>query len=250
MSQFKFTAFGMFFLSACFSLSVQADTWSLGASLLYSESPYRGGQDRYLPIPVVNYEGDNFWVHSLQAGYYLWKTDQDRLSLTILGSPLGFDPKDDDLAEMKGLDKRRMTVMGGFSYLHRTPAWGTLRALLTGDMLDNSNGIAGDIAWLYRMQFGNLSLVPGMGATWTNGRYNRYYYGVSGSEANKTGIASYRPDDSWMPYAEVTASYRLNSHWNGFASVHYTALSSEVKESPIIDKRSQVLLWTGINYRF
>nr|WP_075182101.1 MipA/OmpV family protein [Pantoea sp. 1.19] len=239
---------GLFFLSGT-ALAAPSTPWSVGASVIYSESPYRGGQDRYLPVPVINYEGEDFWFRSLQGGYYLWKTPQDKLSLTILGSPQEYRPKDNDFGDMKSLDKRRMTLMGGVNYRHEAE-WGTVRTTLVGDVLNNSNGIIWDLTYLYRIQMGNLGLTPGIGALWNSGNQNRYYYGVSSHESARTGIDSYRPDDSWTPYVELTADYQFSSQWRGFVSGRYNRLGDEIKDSPMVDKSAQMLLWTGVSYSF
>ncbi|XNM78417.1 hypothetical protein ACLK19_12060 [Escherichia coli] len=34
------------------------------------------------PVPVINYEGDNFWFRGLGGGYYLWNDATDKLSIT------------------------------------------------------------------------------------------------------------------------------------------------------------------------
>lgn len=227
----------------------QAKPVTLGASLLYSQSPYKGGQDRYLPVPVINYEGEHFWLRSLQGGYYLWKDPQDQLSLTALGSPQQYDPDDNDLGDMKSLDKRRMTLMGGVEYRHQAE-WGIVRTNLLGDLLGKSDGIVWDLAYLYRFESGDFSLTPGIGAIWYSANQNRYYYGVSGHESARTGIDRYHPDDSWNPYVELSANYRLTDSWNAGLYGRYTRLADEVKDSPMVDRDSQISVWTGINYRF
>lgn len=249
MNHFKLKVLAAF-LPGCFTVcGVQAGPLSLGASVIYAESPYRGGQDRYIPVPVVNYEGENFWFHSLQAGYYLWKDPQNRLSLTLLGSPQKYDPGDNDLGDMKGLDKRRMTLMGGATYRHEAE-WGILRTTLLGDVLNNSNGIIWDLGWLYRFDLGQVSITPGIGATWNSANQNRYYYGVSGHEAAHTGIRSYRPDDSWSPYAELSVNYRISEQWNASLTGRYTRFDNEIKDSPMVDKSGQAIVYTGISYTF
>lgn len=217
--------------------------------MIYAQSPYRGGQDRYLPIPVINYEGENVWFHSLQGGYYLWKDQQNRLSLTLSGSPQQYDPDDNDLGDMKGLDKRHMTLMGGATYQH-SAEWGIVRTTLLGDMLNNSNGIFWDLAWLYRIDLGQFNVTPGIGATWNSANQNRYYYGVSGHESARTGISAYRPDDSWSPYVELSVNYQINKQWNASLVGRYTRFDDEIKDSPMIDKNGQTLLWTGVSYSF
>lgn len=249
MNTFKLSAFMLLSPALVTAFTAHADPLSLGASVIYAQSPYRGGQDRYLPVPVINYEGENFWFRSLQGGYYLWKDPQDQLSLTLLGSPQEYKPSDNDLGDMKGLDKRRMTLMGGLTYRH-TAEWGILRTALLGDVLNNSNGMIWDLTYLYRFQLGDFSLTPGIGAMWNSANQNRYYYGVSGHESARTGISRYNPDDSWSPYVELTASYQIATQWNIGITGRYTRFDSEIKDSPMIDKSGQATLWTGVSYSF
>ncbi|WP_409520911.1 MipA/OmpV family protein [Pantoea sp.] len=249
MNQFKLNAPAAIICALFFAHTAAAESLSLGASVLYAQSPYRGGQDRYIPVPVINYDGDNFWFHSLQGGYYLWKDPQNQLSLTLLGSPQQYDPGDNDLGDMKGLNKRRMTLMGGATYTHMAE-WGILRTALLGDVLNNSNGIIWDMTYLYRFNFGDFSLTPGIGAMWNSANQNRYYYGVSSHESARTGINRYQPDDSWSPYVELSASYQISPQWNASLVGRYTRFDSEIKDSPMIDKSGQTTLWTGISYTF
>ncbi|MFG6074915.1 MipA/OmpV family protein [Erwinia sp. OPT-41] len=249
MNYFKVSALAAL-LPVCFTAGVaHANPLTLGASVIYSQSPYKGGDDRYYPVPVINYEGDSFYVRSLTAGYYLWKDLQDQLSLTVLGSPQNFDPDDTDNKQLKALDKRHMTLMGGLAYRH-TADWGTIRTVLAGDMLDNSDGYIWDLTYLYSFHFGDFSLTPGIGALYSSENQNDYYYGISKNESRRSGLRSYEADDSWNPYLELTAAWSINQSWNATVAGRYTRLSDEVKDSPMVDKDSQVSVWTGISYTF
>jgi len=97
---------------------------------------------------------------------------------------------------------------------------------------------------------GDFSLTPGIGAIWNSANQNRYYYGVSGHESARTGISRYTPDDSWSPYVELNASYQISPQWNASLTGRYTRFDSEIKDSPMIDKSGQALIWTGISYTF
>ncbi|MBM7341113.1 MipA/OmpV family protein [Pantoea coffeiphila] len=249
MNHFKLTALAAF-LPLYFAAPVaQANPLTLGASVIYSQSPYKSGQDRYYPVPIVNYDGDSFYLNTLQAGYYLWKDSQDQLSLTVLGSPQNYDPDDADDGDMKSLNKRHMTLMGGLSYRH-TADWGIVRTTLAGDVLDNSNGIIWDLTYLYRFEFGQFSLTPGIGALWNSSNQNKYYYGISSAESDRSGLNRYDPDDSWSPYLELTGGWKISDSWNATVSGRYVRLGDEIKDSPMVDKSSQVLLWSGISYTF
>lgn len=57
--------------------------------------------------------------------------------------------------------------MGGFTYKHHE-SWGSLRGIISGDLLGKSNGIIADAAYLYPFELGNWSLQPGIGAVWEN----------------------------------------------------------------------------------
>ena len=249
MNSFKLTVLAVS-LPLCFAVPlVQANPLTLGASVIYSQSPYKSGKDRYYPIPIIDYDGDSFYLHSLQAGYYLWKDPQDQLSLTLLGSPQNFDPDDVDSKAMKSLDKRHMTMMGGLSYRHNAE-WGIVRTTLAGDVLDNSNGLIWDLAYLYRFDFGSFSLTPGIGALWNSSNQNGYYYGISSGESQRSGLKRYDPDDSWSPYLELTGNWKISQSWNASVSGRYVRLGSEIKDSPMVDNNSQLLLWSGISYTF
>lgn len=249
MNRFKISALALLLPLCSVAQAEESAPLTLGASVAYAQSPYKGGQDRWLPLPVINYEGDSFWLRTLQGGYYLWKDPQNQLSLTLAGSAQRYDPDDNDLGAMKGLDERRMTMMGGLEYRHIAD-WGIVRTNLLGDVLGKSDGIVWDLTYLYRFEFGDFSLAPGIGATWTSANQNRYYYGVSGHEAARTGIRRYQPDDSWSPYAELSANYRLTERWNTSVYARYTRLADEIKDSPMVDKNSQLTTWAGISYSF
>lgn len=62
---------------------------------------------------------------------------------------------------MKALDKRRSTVMAGLRYNH-TADWGVVSAEYLGDVLDNSDGFTADLSYLYPIQQGWFTLLPGV----------------------------------------------------------------------------------------
>lgn len=69
---------------------------TLGISGLYVQSPYQGGDSRVYPLPLVNYQGDNFFINGLQGGYYLWKGSEDQFSVILTTSGQEFDPSRSD----------------------------------------------------------------------------------------------------------------------------------------------------------
>ncbi|ATA26930.1 MltA-interacting protein MipA [Brenneria goodwinii] len=222
---------------------------SLGLGAFGSTSVYRGGDNHVYPLPVLNYESENFYFRGIGGGYYLWNDNANRLSLTAYYLPLGFKPGDSDDARMKQLDKRRGTLMAGAAYRHIAD-WGEIRTVLAGDTLDYSNGIIWDTAYLYRFNMGDLNIIPGIGASWFSENMNRYYYGVSSQESARSGFSRYRPGDGWSPYVELSANYQINSSWSAWATGRYIRLSDETKDSPIVDSSYSAVMSAGVSYRF
>ena len=248
MNRIKLLALGV--LIATSATAVQAESkLTLGAGVGIVEHPYKQYDHDVYPVPVINYEGDNFWFRGLGGGYYLWNDATDQLSLTAYWSPLYFKPGDSDNSQLRKLDKRKSTVMAGVSWMHHTQ-YGSLRTMLSGDTLDNSNGIVWDTAWVYRYTNGGLTLTPGIGVQWNSENQNQYYYGVSHHESAKSGLRSYDPNSSWNPYLELSANYRFAGSWSVYGTARYTRLSDEITDSPMIDKSWTGLLSTGVTYTF
>lgn len=248
MNRIKLLALGV--LIATSATAVQAESkLTLGAGVGVVEHPYKQYDHDLYPVPVINYEGDNFWFRGLGGGYYLWNDGTDQLSVMGYWSPMYFKPGDSDNSQLRKLDKRKSTVMAGISWMHHTQ-YGSLRTALSGDILDNSNGVVWDTAWVYRYTNGGLTLTPGIGVEWNSENQNQYYYGVSHHEAAKSGLRSYDPSNSWNPYLELTANYRFANSWSVYGTARYTRLSDEITDSPMVDKSWTGLLSTGVTYTF
>ncbi|XBS68273.1 MipA/OmpV family protein [Acerihabitans sp. KWT182] len=237
------------FAAALYMPMATAGTWSLGASALYSTSPYKGGDDKVLPFPLINYDGDSVYIQGLSAGYYLWKDQQNQFSMVVEYAPWRFKPSDDDYGYMKQLDERRSTAMAGLRYRFAAP-WGIIRTEYVGDILNNSNGFTADLAYQYPFTFDKLTLLPGIGAAWASSNQNDYYFGVSQQESRRSGLDEYHPGDGWSPYLELTAVYAFTESWHGSVMARYTRLSDEVKDSPMVNANSTRFVGVGLTYRF
>lgn len=248
MTKIKLLALGVLIASSASAVHAEGK-FTLGAGVGVVEHPYKQYDADVYPVPVINYESDNFWFRGLGGGLYLWNDTNDKLSVTAYWSPMYFKPGDSDSEQMRRLDKRKSTVMAGLAYEHYTQ-YGFLRTALSGDTLDNSNGIVWDLAWLYRYTNGNLTLTPGIGVEWNSDNQNEYYYGVSKHESNRSGMRSYDPDSSWNPYLELSANYRFLGDWSVYGVARYTRLSDEITDSPMVDKSWSGLISTGITYSF
>lgn len=241
---------GVLCVVLCASIANASDkSWSLGASAAFELFPYKGTDSEVLPFPMVGYESEHFFVRGPAAGAYLWKGQQDQLSLNIFYSPLHFNPNKSDDRSMKALDKRHSTMMAGIAYRY-SAGWGAIRTSFSSDVLDTSNGLYADAAYLYSIKINKLRLTPGIGVSWYNSDFNNYYYGITHNESRRSGLAQYDAKSSWSPYIELSAHYSFNDKWSAFASGRYIHLGNEVKDSPMVDNTYSAVIATGITYRF
>lgn len=231
-------------------LANASNPWSIGMGSAVELSPYKGVDAKLIPVvPIINYENSAFFVHATTAGLYLWHNSTDTLTLNVNYSPLHFKPSDSDNHQLQSLDKRRSTMMTGMTYRHKA-IWGTVRTNISVDVLNERHGMTAEGAYLYTLSMRMLTLTPGIGINWQNETFNDYYYGISSHESQRSGLAQYDAGKSISPFVELTANYHINSNWNTFVIGRYTQMDDNIKNSPMVDKSYNALIFTGITYAF
>lgn len=222
---------------------------SIGAGAAIAQSPYKDYDNDVQALPQVMYEGENLWIRGLGAGYYLWNTDEDKLSATVYWAPFKFKPDDSSDKQLKRLDNRKSTTMAGFTYTHMT-SYGFLRAAVAGDVLGNSEGMTGSVGWMYPWSVGGINFLSGAGVEFADSKQNNYYYGISRKESRRSGLSAYDAGSSWSPYLELNAAYSINEDWKVNIALRYLHLSDEVTDSSMVDKTWTGFLSTGVTYTF
>lgn len=222
--------------------------FSIGVAGSLDVTPYKGKMHHYSVLPVINYDDDTWFISGNEAGYYLWNDDTNELKIKAIYDGHEFNPKDTHGAYRR-LHSRHSTVLAGLSYQHVT-SFGALRAQIAADTLDHSNGITGNLAWLYQYQNHGWTLVPEVGLDWANAQQNRYYYGVSAKEYRRSGIRRYNPNASVTPYVGMTADYAFSRHWDTYVSGRSEWLSSTLRDSPMVARGYAWSMTLGVNYNF
>lgn len=245
-------------LPASFCLSMIASTtvvhaqddWAVGGAVFVGQSPYRSYETQVMPLPILTYEGDRFFIGGSGAGVYAYKTETDRLGIGVQYDPWNFDPSDSSDWAMKQLDKRRSSLMAGISYRHDDADWGSVGIKLMGDVLGRSHGFVGDIAYQYPIQIDQFRIVPGIGMEWHSKKYNEYYFGVTEKESNRSGLARHSPGGGVSPYLSLNASYSFDEDWSVFVSGSAHLLSETAKDSPMTDQSYSTSFGAGLVYTF
>ncbi|MDW6004592.1 MipA/OmpV family protein [Vibrio mangrovi] len=224
---------------------------SLGLGASYATSTYKNYDESTLPIPVINYDSDVFFIHSLTAGAYLYQDQYNVLQAAVSYYAQEFDPSDANDSQMKLLDKRSSTAMGGISYTFRSPL-GNFTTSVAGDILDEtSGGMLASAQYDYPIPFTQkLVVVPATGLKYTNSKLNQHYYGITARESALSGLAEYTPGSAVTPYFGLTLKYNVSDRLGAFVSSRYQILPTEIKDSPMVDSNHTIQTTAGISYQF
>ncbi len=226
-----------------------AQNWGVGGAVAVDQSPYRSYDTQVMPLPIVSYEGERFFIGDSGAGVYAFKTESDRLGVGLQYDPWSFDPSDSRDQAMKQLDKRRSSLMAGVTYRHDAD-WGRVDLKLMADVLGRSSGIVGDAVYQYPIRVDRLLIAPGIGMQWHSKKYNEYYFGIKDHEARRSGLARYDPNSGIAPFVSLNASYSISENWKVFASGKAQLLSNAAKDSPMTDRSYSTSIGAGVLYTF
>ncbi|MFK2857114.1 MipA/OmpV family protein [Dyella humi] len=227
----------------------QSPTWTLGIGAFWSPSPYRSYSNKAWPLPMVNYEGKSFYVHGATLGYRLFKTGSDEFS--VIASPLGnrFLHDDSNDPRLRRLSDRSISGMAGVAWRHLAD-WGVVQANAQKEFTGHGGGSAFDLSYSYPIVQGSLTLLPTGGVTYSTSALNDYYYGISASEALRSGLPVYHAGGGSSPYMGIVATYKLSHSWLTTGGLRYTLLPNAVKDSPMVNADHTISYFIALSYIF
>ncbi len=159
------------------------------------------------------------------------------------------DPSDSSDTQIQELDERKTTVYGGIGYQLYTPI-GLFELAGMTDTLGRSNGSYADASWKVPFMFERWGIVPTIGYTYDDSKMNNYLYGVSASEATRSGLNEFDagPDGSY--YVAIKSYLNVTDHVRITASVTYRNLEGDIEKSPIIESGINTTTALGVSYVF
>ena len=125
-----------------------AQKLSLSAGVFSVQSEYRGSDPRILPMPIVNYDGDVFFIKNTEAGLWLWNDGTQKISVGVTLLPQYFRASKSDDSAMKKLDNRNIIVLGTLGY-ELNSEFGSLRLSASSDITGTSDGFLASASYAY-----------------------------------------------------------------------------------------------------
>lgn len=213
-------------------------------------SPFHGDDDQLIPWPIIDVNTDYVFIKNLSAGVHVWREAEQKLDAIIQYLPLHLNPSKNNSEQIKKLDRRRSTVLGGATYQFLTD-FGDIDMSVLGDMLHNSRRVIASATYTYHAELNREAMLsPMIGFSWFSKQHSRYYYGISASESQRTGFAIYRPTDNFSYHVGFDLDYYFNNDWSGHLDYRYFLLKDTAKSSPIIKHDYSHVLSLGISFNF
>lgn len=226
--------------------------WGLGVGVTSAEKPYVDVDRDTSVLPLLHVENSyfKFFATTFEAKLpTITFSDTNTLHVGIIGRWDGAGYESGDSWMLDGMEKRKGGLWAGGKI-----AWQirlvNMSADWTHDVSGNSKGQQFSLGLDRSWQIGDhFSITPRLGATWYDSKYVDYYYGVRAHEAR-----AWRPDYNGTSGVSAEAGlqgvYRLNSHHSFIVDAQMSRFSSDIKDSPLVDRSGSNRFSLGYIYYF
>lgn len=122
---------------------------------------------------------------------------------------------------------------------------------VTKGFAGQTKGVLADAAIAYPVVISDrFTLVPTVGTTWADSKYNDRYFGIDGRQAVASGLARFSPGDGFKDVtATLTARYRLNDRVGVSLTGGAVTLLGDVDDSPLVDRKVSPIGLVSLSYR-
>jgi outer membrane protein len=209
------------------------EPWAVGLGAVLTSRPYKDADARFVPMPIVAYHGLRLQVFGPVVRYELLRSGPAALAAAAAYRVDGYES--DDAPIFEGLPDRSDTVEAG---LHGTCGLAPgvrADASWKHDVLDRHGGSRADLALRATLPVGPILVTPEAAVDWISAEAIDYYYGVPAPYA-APGRPAYAPDDAWQPRAGLGLASALGGKWFGTIRLSGAYLSSEIRDSPLVDE--------------
>lgn len=194
---------------------------------------YQGAEDyRVLPLPAIDISKGPFFAN-LRNG--IGVAPIDTAHFTMGGSATFVQGiRGQDLPA--GID--RVADSLGFRLFTTLRGGGFIANVAATRALGGTKGTLVDASLSYPIILSpKLMLAPTIGTTWANAKYNDRYFGVTAAEARASGLRQFSTGAGIKDVsAALTANYRLTDRMSLTATASLSALTGDVKDSPLVRK--------------
>ncbi|GJL45342.1 hypothetical protein TUM17580_14010 [Citrobacter farmeri] len=89
-----------------------------------------------------------------------------------------------------------------------------------------------------------------MGIRWDSQQQLDYYYGISGREAQESGLGRYHRQGGVSPFISLDTRWPFADDWSVIMSSGIIFLNKEIRNNPIVDDNLIFHVTIGLSYSF
>ena len=224
------------------------ESWSVGAGVSVSSSPYTGMKTKVTALPSVNYANSWLRFDGLSANVKLPIPSQ-KVSYSLRANyALSDGYKASDAPILNGMDKRKASLWVGAGLRMPTQALNYSLDVST-DALGYSKGTQAKLQVDKNFRIGKTVITPRLSTTWLDRKYVDYYYGVKDTEVT-ANRSRYKGKSTMNVELGVKTTYTFNPHHSVSLDVSAVMLGSQIKNSPLVSDRTQLRMRTWYAYTF
>ncbi|WP_158298812.1 MipA/OmpV family protein [Sphingomonas psychrotolerans] len=223
------------------------DHFSIGVGAAYMPV-YQGAEKyRFQPLPAIDIQVGRFFVN-FQDGIGANLFDSESVTVGVGLTPAdGYRKKD----APPGIGKLSMGLGGrGFVKLRQFGLEATLGGtkILTG----STKGVLVDASLSYPVMISEkLTLNPSIGTTYGDRKHNNRYFGVTSQQSVASGLPQFRAGSGFIDAkADLALRYRLTDRIGVGVVGGVTTLLGDVKDSPIVKRKTQPYGIAFVSYNF
>lgn len=231
----------------------QSTKWGLGVGVGSKQKPYAGIDRDNEVLPLIEFE--NKYVHVLGPAldvklpsYVI--SDTQRINFRLVGRYAIFGGYEaDDAPILNGMGERKDSFWAGAKV-----EWKNSLVNVAGvwmqDVSGHSKGQRFALGLDKNFRLGpQVMLIPRVAAIWQDSKYNDYYFGVSASEA-EPGRPAYQAESGANVEFGLRGIFFLDRHHSVFLDLSATSVSSQIKDSPLVDRSTENRALLAYVYRF
>lgn len=228
--------------------------FGVGFAGIFSPNPYKDTDPTILPVPVISYKGEDLTLNGPYASYRFFHTNNTASKVQLFLYPEVFKADKSNDPQLRLLDNRNYLFMLGLSQSFKS-TYGDINLGANIDVTTKTNG------YLLSAEYGKklflpvsskflFFITPSLGVTYSSEQITNYFYGISASEATRSGLPEYSTNGALSPYLGVNMLINFSKHWNLFVATRLNRLPDQIYDSPMVSQRYIFTTVLSLTYNF
>ena len=210
---------------------VEPKGYLYGLGIGINQEIYKGKNNRFTPMPILGYRGDNFRILGPFISYDALKISDFSITLQAAHRFQGFDRSDSYIFE--NMTKRKLSMDAGIGLKYEKE---NLKIGVSSmfDVLSNSKGYESKVNLSKVYRTGPIFFEPSVSISFLDKNHVNYYYGVKKSEVNDN---TYMYQTKSAMNTTIGISIATPILLGGFTqlALNYTWYDSSITNSPLVD---------------